>query len=387
MKRQGLNLIKSLGTLILCFGIHSAISDFSWAVESRAPLNREESNSQEQSIKSDFTYQTFRVLPPQVRFNQAKAASLLFVANSEEGILWAGNRNFGRCTPASKEESNSQNQGIKEGILQCKNLALKVENGVITETLTATNNQKLNLELLDSITLEQHEVTYQYPKTHDATTNALATIGFHCSKDSKIQKLLQTLYYEKFNCENAQRVFVESAQDSIYKAFETMAQEERKNRKEVIEEFLKTSSFETNTTDSLYYFDENLLVFSINDYSYTGGAHGISYKKSAIISKDNEILDLKTMIDWNNPELKSLLWQAYQEYLKNIDEEGFVDFESFNVSEVVLLDYDSFVFIYQPYELMPYAYGILEFRIPLEKMAQFQLKKFGKTPLQSLFAK
>ncbi|MBD5164870.1 DUF3298 and DUF4163 domain-containing protein [Helicobacter sp.] len=361
MKQQGFNLTKSLGIFILCFGIHT--------------------------MALDFTYQTFRLLPHQAGFNPTKATSLLFVANSDEGILWAGNQDFGRCTPLSKNESQSQNQSIQEGILQCKNLALKVENGVITEVLTANQQHKLNLELLDSITLERHEVTYQYPKTPDTTTHALATIRFHCSKDSKIQKLLQTLYREKFDCENAQRVFVESAQNSIDKAFTTMAIEERKDWKEIIEEFLKTSSFETNVADSLYYFDENLLVFSINDYSYTGGAHGISYQKSVIISKDNKILDLKTIIDFNNPELKSLLWQAYQEYLKNIDEEGFVDFESFNVSEVVLLDYDSFVFVYQPYELMPYAYGILKFRIPLEKMAQFQLKKFGKTPLQSLFAK
>lgn len=361
MKRQGFNLTKLLGMFILCFGIHT--------------------------MALDFTYQTFRISPPKAESNQTKATSLLFVANSDEGILWAGSRTFGRCVPLSENESKSQNQpiGLKEGILQCENLALKVESGVITEALTATKQQKLHLELLDSMVLESHEVTYQYPKNPDTTTNALATIRFHCSKDSKIQKLLQKMYRKKFDCENAQRVFVESAQNSMQQAFDAMAQEERKSRQEMMEEFLKTSSFETNTADSLYYFDENLLVFSINDYSYTGGAHGISYQKSVMISKDNKILDLKTIIDFNNPELKSLLWQAYQEYLKNIDEEGFVDFESFNVSEVVFLDYDSFVFVYQPYELMPYAYGILKLKIPLEKMARFG--DFGKTPLQSLFAK
>ncbi len=360
MKQQGFNLIKLLGILILCFGVDS--------------------------MASDFTYQTFRFSPHQAGFNPTKATSLLFVANSNEGILWAGNQDFGRCTPLSENESQSQSQSIKEGILQCKNLALKVESGVITEVLTATQQQKLNLKLLDSITLEPQEVTYQYPKTkQNATTHALATIRFHCSKDSKIQQLLQVLYQEKFDCKNAQEVFIKSAQNSMQQAFDAMAQEERKSRENIIQEFLETSSFETNTTDSLYYFDENLLAFSINNYSYTGGAHGISYEKGVIVSKNNEILDLKTMIDLNNLELKSLLWQAYQEYLKNIGEEAFVDFESFKVSEAILLDYDAFVFVYQPYELMPYAYGILKLKIPLEKMAQ--LGNFSQTPLKSLFAK
>lgn len=359
MRQQDFKPIKLLGIFILCFGIHS--------------------------VALDFTYQTFRLSPTQAGFNPTKATSLLFVANSDEGILWAGNQAFGRCVPLSKDESQSQNHSIKEGILQCKNLALKVENNVITEVLTATQQQKLNLKLLNSITLKQQEATYQYPKNSNTTTHALATIRFHCSKDSKIQELLQVFYQEKFDCKNAQEVFVKSAQNSMQQDFDAMAQEERKSRESVIKEFLKTSSFETNTTDSLYYFDENLLVFSINNYSYTGGAHGISYEKGVIVSKNNEILDLKTMIDWENPELKNLLWQAYQEYLKNRGEAAFVDFESFRVSEEILLDYDSFVFVYQPYELMPYAYGILKLKIPLEKMARFG--NFDKTPLQSLFIK
>lgn len=368
--KQNLSLsFKCFGSLILCLGI--------------------------EAMALDFTYQTFLIPTAQAKIlNQAadKTSSnpqtLLFVANSKEGILYAGNQALGRCTPLLQDKRESQNEPIalKEGILECKNLALKVENGAILSALTATQNLKLNLKLIDSMVLQQQEATYQYPKSSKQAKNASISKQFHCSSDSKTQKILQSVYQKSFNCKNGKEVFLKSAQDCVQNYFKEMLQINGKEKvANEIEKYLQTSPFEEYNQESLYFFDNNLLVFLKSNYLYTGGAHGISSKWGVIVSKEKGILPLNTMIDSNNAELKSLLWQEYQNYLKSVEAEAFVDFESFRVSDAILLDYDSFVFLYQPYEIMPYAYGIVELRIPLEQMEKFG--NFAKTPLESLFAK
>ncbi|CAM3599730.1 DUF3298 and DUF4163 domain-containing protein [Helicobacter sp. UBA3407] len=368
--KQNLSILsKCFGVLILCLGI--------------------------ETMALDFTYQTFLIPTAQAKIlNQAtdKTSSnpqtLLFVANSKEGILYAGNQDLGRCTPLLQDKLESQNEPItlKEGILECKNLALKVENGAILGALTATQNFRLNLKLIDSMVLRQQEITYQYPKNSKQAKNALISTQFHCSNDSKTQKILQSVYQESFDCKNAKEVFLKNSQDSIQNYFKEMLQTNDKEKvAKGIEKYLQTSPFEEYKGESLYYFDNNLLVFLKSNYLYTGGAHGISSKWGVIVSKEKGILPLNTILDSNNGELKSLLWQEYQNYLKSVKAEAFVDFESFRVSDVILLDYDSFVFLYQPYEIMPYAYGIVELRIPLEQMGKFG--NFAKTPLESLFVK
>lgn len=335
------------------------------------------------TMASEFTYQTFALSPTDAKsLNQTdgKTDSMLFVANSKNGILYAGNRNLGRCVPLF-ENNSSETTALKNGTLQCKHIALKVIDGVIMGAITATKNLKLNLKLIDSMVLQQQEVIYQYPAKSKQSKNASITTQFYCSKDSKTQKILQSMYKESFDCKNAKEIFLKNAQDSMRNYFQEMLQ--ANNQENAIEEYLQTSPFEQYDRDSLYYFNNDLLVFLKSNYLYTGGAHGISSEWGIIVSKENGIVPLNARIDFDNAELKGLLWQEYQNCLKSVETEAFVDFQSFKVSEAILIDYDSFVFIYQPYEIMPYAYGIIELRIPLEQMEK--IGNFDKTPFKSLF--
>ncbi|TLD82687.1 DUF3298 domain-containing protein [Helicobacter sp. MIT 11-5569] len=378
MKRQSLKLSAFFGAFILYFSAPSVLL----------------------GSTMDFSYQTF-VLPQ--TFLQSKLFvpikkvskqqySLLFVADSKEGILYAGNQALGRCVPLIDEKSQfRESNAVKNGTLQCKNLSFKVENGVITEAFNAKSSEKLNLEITDSFVLKSQEASYEYPKKskRNPATSAKVSTQFYCSDDLKIQESLEVLYGVKFDCKNAQKVFLEIAQDSMWSFLEDFQEEtEIKNEEKAMEEFLKFSSLEQLDGDSLYYFDENLRVFLHDNYLYTGGAHGMKSQWGVILSKTNhEILDLTSLIDFQNPKLKNLLWQEYQNYLKKLGDTGepYTDLESFYTSKAVLIDYDSFVFIYQPYEIMPYAYGIIKLKIPLEQMAQFV--QATKTPLESLFVK
>ncbi|MDY5556205.1 DUF3298 and DUF4163 domain-containing protein, partial [Helicobacter sp.] len=232
--------------------------------------------------------------------------------------------------------------------------------------------------------LIQQEVVYkrQKPKKSKAE-DAFVRLRFHCAKDSKVQDLLQTMYGEKFDCKNAKAVFDKKAQDSLQRFLEASLEEDEANKANAIEKMLQFAPFENYYKDSLYYFDSNLFVFSRGNYFYTGGAHGM-YNESGVLLSKNGIVDLKTIIDFDNPQLKDVLWNAYQQFLQEKETGGFADFKSFEVSKDVLVDYDGFVFLYQPYELAPYSYGVVELKIPFAQMAEFG--KFENSPLSHLFA-
>lgn len=333
----------------------------------------------------EFSYQTFSLSKDNVKALSTEdkvITPLLYVATSKDGILYAGSASFGRCLPLI--DKDQEFAALKDGMLECNDLGLKVKNGVITEALTATQNFALNLKQLDSMTLIQQEVVYkrQKPKKSKAE-DAFVRLRFHCAKDSKVQDLLQTMYGEKFDCKNAKAVFEKKAQDSLQRFLEASLEENVTNKAKAIEEMLQFAPFENYSKDSLYYFDSNLFVFSRGDYFYTGGAHGM-YNESGVLLSKNGIVDLETIIDFDNPQLKDVLWNAYQKFLQEKEMEGFAEFKTFEVSKEVLVDYDGFVFLYQPYELAPYSYGVVELKIPFTQMAEFG--KFENSPLSHLFA-
>lgn len=332
----------------------------------------------------EFSYQTFSLSDENIKAlsTEDKAiAPLLYVATSENGILYAGNASFGRCLPLI--DKNEEFAALKDGMLQCNDLGLKVKDGVITAAVTSTQNFTLDLKQLHSMTLIQQEAIYKRPKPKkNGARDALVSLRFHCSKDTKTQELLQIMYGEKFDCKNAKAVFDKKAQDSLQHYLEASLEENATNKEKAIEAMLQVEPFENYFKDSLHYFDSNLLVFSRGDYFYTGGAHGM-YSQSGVVLSKNGVVDLEKIIDFDNPQLKDVLWNAYQQFLKEKETTGFADFATFTPSKSVLVDYDGFVFVYQPYELVPYSYGIVELKIPFAQMAEFG--KFEDSPLSHLF--
>ena len=85
----------------------------------------------------EFSYQTFSLSDENIKAlsTEDKAiAPLLYVATSENGILYAGNASFGRCLPLI--DKNEEFAALKDGMLQCNDLGLKVKDGVITAAVT-----------------------------------------------------------------------------------------------------------------------------------------------------------------------------------------------------------------------------------------------------------
>ncbi|WP_104721551.1 DUF3298 and DUF4163 domain-containing protein [Helicobacter mesocricetorum] len=280
----------------------------------------------------------------------------LFVARSMEGILFAG-----------IQGENSQNclldgeMPLKNGNLKCGIHTFKVRNGKLEE--------KHHLPIQSSFTLKAQEVTYEYPNHQ---SNKISTL-FQCSTNTEIQNLLKLMYQKNFSCENGQKIFYEEAKISMQKYIKntnTYHQE--------IQKSLKHSPLENIVADTLVYFDDKILVFERNSYLYTGGSHGMPTKQGIILSRSKGLINVYKNIDFNNHALKTLLWEKYEEYLKQLPKETppptetYVDFENFKISDAILLDYDGILFLYQPYEIMPYSYGIISLKIPLIELQEFE---------------
>ncbi|WP_299546461.1 DUF3298 and DUF4163 domain-containing protein [uncultured Helicobacter sp.] len=301
----------------------------------------------------DFTYNTYKM---------ENEKQKLFVSKNNEGILYAGSFDFGRC----ENKKDGITQPLKNGELKCKNASLKVKNGEIIGILKNGKFQHLNLKLEQSFKTQEQIANL----THTVKSNNSATITtkFQCSKDPTIQKILEKMYGVKFNCKNGISEINEMAKKSLLKNAET------------IDTILSSSAFEKQSSDFLYYFDEEFLSFNTYTYIYTGGAHGNHTRIGITISKDGNIIPLADILTPYNKPLKDFLWKEYQKFTQEMHSEPLIKYEDFNVSNSILLDYGEVLFLYQPYEIMPYSYGVITLKIPFNTF--LAITKIQSFPLE-----
>ena len=232
-----------------------------------------------------------------------------------------------------------------------------------------------------TFSLRSQEIQYQYDPKKFKNTNSI-TINFICSNDSRLQMLLNLMYEQDFTCENGKKIFMEVAKKSFDKYLEAY---ERGDKQENLESYLKHSPLEEVTKDRVEYFDEEILVLRRFGYLYTGGAHGMPGEWGIIIAREGELVYLDKILDLNNEELKKILWKTFQDYrvAHNIDIQDFASYENFKPSDAMTLDNEGIIFLYQPYELLPYSYGIIELKLPFDVVKPFG--DFAHSPLKHLF--
>lgn len=278
----------------------------------------------------------------------------LYVARDHNGILFGGiyANGYKGCEV-----------GLDKSSLQCGKYQFTLEKGKIVGD---------NAKILDSFAIKSQKIVYRQIQASPSNISMLIV----CSKNPKIQNLLELMYQKEFECTNAQQVFLKEAEESMQEYLKDIGDLN-------VEEYLKKFPLEEITEDKLYYFDENLLVFEKMSYLYTGGAHGNHGKWGVVLSKKEGIVELNEIIDLNNLELKQILWEKYQDIAAKEKVKDYITFENFKVSDAILLSYDGIVFVYQPYEIMPYVYGNIEIKLPLEVVEKFG--NFKDSPLKYLF--
>ena len=123
---------------------------------------------------------------------------------------------------------------------------------------------------------------------------------------------------------------------------------------------------------------EKLATFAISFYDYEGGAHGIEGNRYFTIDlTTRHILTLNDLFNEKDlPKVKTLLWEQYNN--SNKEYEPVIEADSFNLSNNIYLDSRGVHFIYDVYEIAPYAAGeqdLLLYFGQLEELFKAEFKR------------
>ena len=123
---------------------------------------------------------------------------------------------------------------------------------------------------------------------------------------------------------------------------------------------------------------EKLVTFAISFYDYEGGAHGIEGNRYFTIDlTTRHILTLNDLFNEKDlPKVKMILWEQYNN--SNKEYEPVIGADSFNLSNNIYLDSRGVHFIYDVYEIAPYAAGeqdLLLYFGQLEELFKAEFKR------------
>ncbi len=116
----------------------------------------------------------------------------------------------------------------------------------------------------------------------------------------------------------------------------------------------------------------SLELFSINSYRYMGGAHGISFVLYQILdNKTQKVITLDDILLSNKKaKLTRLAKAEFAKFLQRADTslEENSNYAEFQLTDNFTFTKDGLRFLYQPYEITPYAMGMPEITIPYDKL-------------------
>lgn len=146
--------------------------------------------------------------------------------------------------------------------------------------------------------------------------------------------------------------------------------------KDVEEEVVKGwYSYEESIESAIERYDKNLLVYRVNTYDYTGGPHGIY--GSLYTNIDLHTLRVIQLKDLFRPgyeaELTTLICQQLMkdvevDNMEELQELGYGYMEAITPTENFIIQKDGILFVYNIYEIAPYALGITSVLVPYDAL-------------------
>lgn len=113
-------------------------------------------------------------------------------------------------------------------------------------------------------------------------------------------------------------------------------------------------------------------LFEIESYSYTGGAHGMSYSEYLIFdpSTKKQIKLDNMLVTGKKSRFKTLAYNAYKTWVKTFDNDvsSYEKNWPFTLSDNVTLTDKGIDILYQPYAIGPYASGMPTLSIPYSQL-------------------
>ncbi len=122
-------------------------------------------------------------------------------------------------------------------------------------------------------------------------------------------------------------------------------------------------------------FCERYIVYKVDNYEYSGGAHPNLYSHFLNYDiKNNRVLDFNDIFVENSEEALRdlitlhLLGNYFAESLEELAEKSGIYTDQIFVSRNVFLIGDSIIFHYNPYDIAPWSEGIISVKIPVYEL-------------------
>lgn len=126
---------------------------------------------------------------------------------------------------------------------------------------------------------------------------------------------------------------------------------------------------------NIHFCSKDILSLTLDEYSYEGGAHGMTERKSYNISlKNGKELSYKDLFKNDDNWKKIISDKVKREMTANKDiyfEDSIKNFSTIKDNQPFYIEKDNIVIYFEQYDIAPYAAGIREFRIPLKEFKNF----------------
>ena len=133
------------------------------------------------------------------------------------------------------------------------------------------------------------------------------------------------------------------------------------------------------TYNTILYNAHGILSCSNYTYTYSGGAHGLGTKVCFVYDVyENQTIDLNSIFKKEN--INNVLSLVKEELIKK--EVNIFDMNNVDVTENFFVDDKGIHWIYNPYEIAPYAEGIIEVVLPYSKIQGYFIEN---TPIKSIY--
>ena len=122
-----------------------------------------------------------------------------------------------------------------------------------------------------------------------------------------------------------------------------------------------SSDFYMKKEINVSFLDEKIISFSVYNYSYAGGTHGIyNFIPSIYLISTGERIGLNSSELLENKNDRELINLMQSKLLRNFTERDFFDFHSIELSDVFDITPSGIKFIWPLYKISGYAQGIIE---------------------------
>lgn len=150
-------------------------------------------------------------------------------------------------------------------------------------------------------------------------------------------------------------------------------QDLRNSREKIYKEMVESAKeepvigYDDSLTSSFLAQRNNIATFTMQFYSYSGGAHGMHYTHYINFDLNKKsIINLDDLVSpQNQAQFKEMLWANYRN--NRLDENGkytgFAEQKDFRISPDFYFAPHGLIFVYPPYELGPYVEGDVEVEV------------------------